>query len=76
MIMRLVDGDGDQARCPPGGGPPAPRRGMPRRILSAESIARTPFSIQSLAAQMPESVIGQLPKRRYRWAAVSVPCMT
>jgi hypothetical protein len=58
--MRLVDGDGDQAGGAPGGGPPAPRRGMPRRILSAESIARMPFSIQ-IFDHTPGSVIGPLP---------------
>ena len=56
MIMRLVEGDGDQARRSPTGGPPDPRRGMPRRILSAESIGRMPFSIQRLAEHVPGSV--------------------
>ena len=61
MIMRLVDGDGDQALGTPAGGPPDPRRGMPRRILSPESIARLPFSIQCLAGLVPGSVIGPSP---------------
>jgi len=60
MIMRLVDGDGDHALGTPACGPPAPRRGMPRRILWAESIARMPFSIQ-IFDHTPGSVIGLLP---------------
>ena len=55
-IIRLVDGDGDQARRCSRRGPPAPRRGMPRRIRSAESIARMPFSIQSLVGHCPGTV--------------------
>jgi phosphoribosyl 1,2-cyclic phosphodiesterase len=44
MNMRLVDGDGDHARPSPAGGPPTPRRDIPRKIRPAESIPRMPFS--------------------------------
>ena len=72
--MRLVAGEGDQAREAPAGGPPEPRRDLPRRNRSAEFIAKVPFSIQRHSGQPPRSVRGVLPSKHFCWAAVSVPC--
>jgi hypothetical protein len=47
---------------------------MARKILSAESIAWLPFSIQSFVAHMPESIIELPPPKPCRQAAVSVLC--
>jgi hypothetical protein len=71
--IRLVAGDGDQARGAPADEPLDPLRGMPRSIRSAGFKAKVPFSIQNLSGQTPRSVTEAFSQKHYCRAAVSVP---